>query len=137
PTVNGDTCPREIDQFLVRKLLSRSVVWVIGDITTRLVGDSLRPGKSAALPVRKELRFLPCRKCIESLFAFPLCPCVLRMHVDAEGAPIDSQTRTSINSINADSSFDDVGRVVKWWKSSWHHYERVEQLSIQLLRRRL
>src|SRR5713226_6948128 len=50
---------------------------------------------------------------------FPLCPCVLRMHVEAEGAPIDSQTRTLINSINADSSFDDVGRVVKWWKSSW------------------
>ena len=60
------------------------------------------------------------------------------MHVDAEGAPIDSQTRTLINSINADSSFDDVGRVVKEWKSSWHHYAAsVEQLSIQLLRRRL
>jgi hypothetical protein len=44
------------------------------------------------------------------------------MHVDAEGAPFDSQTRTLINSINADASFDDVGRVVKWWKSSWHHY---------------
>src|SRR5713226_6574449 len=105
---------------------------------TRLRSDSLRPGKSAALPVRKEWRFLPSRKCIESLFAFPLCPCVLRMHVDAEGAPIDSQTRTLINSINADSSFDDVGRVVKGWKSSWHHYAAsVEQLSIQLLRRRL
>jgi hypothetical protein len=27
PTFNGDSCPREIDQFLVRKLLFRSLVW--------------------------------------------------------------------------------------------------------------
>src|SRR6516162_1595344 len=89
PSIHRGNEKGKVDQIFVTKVFTNQIICFVRCMCRRHVGQRLCPFQGSSFPLRIEGRFTPNNQTIEPLLFFATPYRVLRMTIDAIGAPVD------------------------------------------------
>jgi len=88
PAVDGNNRQRQVDQFLIRKLLAYFSIRLVRHVVNRNQGHCLRPCQGCLLTLAIERGLAPGNEFVDALFGFAARPRRFGMQIDSIRTPI-------------------------------------------------